>query len=164
MDKPTLLSLLSESLEALGQRVAAQQPPSSLSGIGFVTDDQAAAIAAFLRFEGDFPLDAEPFLLLSPVEWLYSEDEAFKAVNAHLQSEAPEAGEAPDQYQKRVSSLFGCVAEAVEVADLRGRYGDGLYLTFAGVDPNETLERAEEDFIARLNPESVLEQWREEFG
>ncbi|MCP3999025.1 MAG: DUF4303 domain-containing protein [bacterium] len=151
------------SVEQLCEVIDASGRAEELSGIGFVTTDDLLAIVASLRFDGDLPTDAEPYQLLSPVEWPRSEERSFDEFNQHLELTRPPVSESDAEYERRVRDMFELCASVVEQLDLRNRYGASLFLAFAGVDPNSVLEVEEKRFVARLNPSKVFKEWCDEF-
>ena len=48
---------------------------------------------------------------------------------------------------------------AFEDLRLRARFGDGLFITFAGVDPNPLLVNAERTLVRRLNDAETFAEW-----
>jgi hypothetical protein len=148
----SLGDLLRSSVERLCAAVEARGRASDLLAIGFVTSDAARSLAAFLRFAGDLPLQAEAYKLLSPVEWSHSDDQSFEELNRYLAAVRASREESDADYRIRVRRLVDACADGVEALGLRQRFGDDLFLTFCGVDPNETLEAEERRFVQRLNP------------
>ena len=133
-----------------------------LLAIGFLTTDSVTEVGAKLLFEGDLPDDAEDYQLLSPVEWIRSEEDAFSALNQQLSSFIL-SNEDEQKYEERISMIFNVFASTMESVDLRARYGSGLYLTFAGVDPNRILGLEEKKFVQLMNTHSVFKRWCAEF-
>src|SRR5262245_1985277 len=84
---------LHRSLEQLCRVIEGSGRAHKLAAIGLVTTDDVLTIAASLRFEGDFPSDAEAYRLLSPVEWEHSDEESFRNLNGHLAATRPPEGE-----------------------------------------------------------------------
>ncbi len=151
------------SIEQLCKAIDTSGRADKLAAIGLITTDDVLTIGSFLRFEGDLPGDAEPYQLLSPVEWTRSEEHAFDNLNQYLASTRPPAGESDEKYRKRVHNIFETCAVVLEQLDLRRRYGSALFLTFTGVDPNPVLEAEEKLFVNRLNSSGVFEEWCNEF-
>lgn len=136
----------------------------SLVSIGLVTDDAVESIGASLLFVGDLPDNAPSYQRLSPVEWPHTHEAAFTELNRYLKAIRPPAGESDDEYKARVDLVVDACAAAMLQVDLRRRFPQLAFISFAGVDPNPVLEAAEAEIVRRLNSPHVLEEWRREFG
>jgi len=134
-----------------------------LVAIGFVTTDDVQTIGARLLFEGDLPDDAEGYQKLSPVEWIFSEEEAFTKLNLFLSSQIKLCEESESNYEDRVANIFDAFATTLVNFEVRKKLGESLYLTFAGVDPNSVLERQEKLFVEAMNPRWIFDEWCLEF-
>lgn len=154
----------SKALKALVRAVREAGRTDSLVAIGVVTADAVQAVGASLLFAGDLPEDAPAYQRLSPVEWPQSHEDAFVELNQHLKANHPLGGESDQEYKSRVSIVFDACATAMELLDLRREFPRLAFLTFAGVDPNPALEEAEAEFVRRMNPPDVFDEWRAEFG
>ena len=135
-----------------------------LLAIGFVTTDDVQIVGAKLLFEGDLPDDAELYQKLSPVEWEFSEEEAFTKLNLFLSSQKKQMPETESSYKDWVSNIFNSFATTLKNLEVRKKFGQSLFLTFAGVDPNDILEEEEKLFVETMNSKVVFEQWCLEFG
>ena len=154
----------SKALGALVGAVREAGRADSLVAIGVVTADAVQAVGASLLFAGDLPEDAPAYRRLSPVEWSQSNEAAFAELNQYLKANRPLGGESDQEYRSRVSIVFDACASAMKMMDLRREFPRLAFLTFAGVDPNPALEEAEAEFVRRMNPPDVFDEWRAEFG
>lgn len=151
------------SIEQLRDAIAARSNSDKLLAIGFVTTDDVMTIGAKVLFDGDLPENAQDYQKLSPVEWVHSEENAFMKLNQYLPSMARLAEENEDGYSQRVRVVFDKFIAVLKHVDLRRKFGETLYLTFAGVDPNSVLEAEEKRFVKLMNPSSIFELWCDEF-
>ena len=135
-----------------------------LLAIGFVTTDDVQTMGAKLLFEGDLLDDAEVYEKLSPVEWFSSEEEVFTELNLFLSSQKKLLQETESSYKDRVSNILDSFSTTLANIGIRKKFGESLYLTFAGVDPNTVLEEEEKLFVKRMNSNVVFEQWCSEFN
>ena len=158
----TLAEHVVHSIEQLCETMA-KDSAKTLLAIGFVTTDDVSKIGAKILFDGDLPISAETYRKLSPVEWIHSDEDAFVGLNRFFESTVSLANENEDNYKQRVRNVFDEFASALEFMDLRKQFGDSLYLTFSGVDPNDVLESEEKRFVKSMNSASVFDQWFEEF-
>lgn len=152
------------ALERLASAIRRSGRNNELLAIGIVTTDAVDRLGARLLFVGDLPEDAPTFQRLSPVEWTHSHEGEFTELNEHLRSLCRDGGESDEAYKDRVSSIIDACARSMNDVGLRDSFPSLVYLTFAGVDPNSTLEAAEAVFVARMNSEEVAQQWATEFG
>lgn len=136
---------------------------NELRAIGFVTTDDLVGFGAFLLFDGDLPEDAERYQKLSPVEWRFSEQRSFSAVNQVLDT-ALTKQESDEEFSARIRCVFETCADVVEALELRRRYPNLEFITLAGTDPSQELVDAEEEFVRRLNTCETWQAWREELG
>ena len=134
-----------------------------LLAIGFVITDDVQNVVAKLLFEGDLPDNSETYQTLSPVEWASSEKEAFVALNNLLYTLKNATRENQFNYKEWVGRIFDAFMTTLTYLDLRKSFGESLYLTFAGVDPNSILEEEEKRFVRAMNSSLVFEQWCVEF-
>ena len=72
------------------------------------------------------------------------------------QAERPPGEEA---YLGELHLLVELFALAFEDLRLPERFGNELFITFAGVDPNPLLVDAERAFVRRLNHASTFAEW-----
>lgn len=159
----SLVTKISESVEILCATLL-EVIDRELLAIGLITTDNVQFVCAKILFAGDLPADAEPYQLLSPVEWVNSEEAAFTRLNHFLATEYDINNESDSECQLRVRSIFDTFANAFVDADLTKRFGTSLYVTFAGVDPGPHLVNEERRFVRQLNPPHVFDQWCEELG
>jgi hypothetical protein len=164
IEKHKLKQHVRQAVESLRLAINDRKGREEVLGIGFTTSDEVLSIGAFLLFSGDLPNDAELYQKLSPVEWSRSEEESFSALNNYLTSVSTLKGEDESDYRKRVRSVYDAFISILTDIDLREEYGSSLYLTFAGVDPNDILLEEEGRFVELLNPSHLYEQWSEEIG
>ena len=163
MMKEDLNKEVERAIKALYEKINEEHSVKKLLAIGFVTTDDLQAIGAKLLFAGDLPDDAEEYEKLSPVEWFSSEEEVFSKLNLFLSSQEL-LQEKESSYKNRVSRIFDSFATTLENSGIRKKFGESLYLTFAGVDPNTVLEEEEKLFVKKMNSDVVFEQWCSEFG
>ena len=153
---------IASSVEQL-YRAAAKNADKTLTAIGIVTTDSVLTIAARVLYDGDLPANAETYMKLSPVEWIHSEEDAFKELNQFLAANLDITNEKEAEYKQRVRYVYDEFRSAFERFDFRKQFGESFYLTFAGVDPNSILESEEKRFVKLMNSPSVFEEWCAEF-
>lgn len=161
--KEELNKEVERAIKALCGKINEEHSAKQLLAIGFVTTDDVQAIGVKLLLAGDLPDDAELYEKLSPVEWFLSEEEVFTKLNLFLSSQEL-LQEKESSYKNRVSNIFDSFAITLENFGIRKKFGESLYLTFVGVDPNTVLEEEEKLFVKRMNSDVVFEQWCSEFG
>ncbi|MCP4215797.1 MAG: DUF4303 domain-containing protein [bacterium] len=152
------------AMEGMCRSIDSGGKSDSLTAIGFITVDTVHLMGAFLLYAGDLPDDAELYLKLSPVEWIYSHDSSFNELSDYLDEMFPRGTETKAEYRTRVHCIFTACADVLEQLDLRSRYGKLSYLTFCGTDPGPVLVEEEEGFVRRLNTPELFEQWCIEMG
>ncbi len=152
----TAIGRMCEALDESGKQTA-------LRAIGFTTSDDLAVVGAFLLFDGDLPEDAERYMTLSPVEWTYSDEASFADV-ANLVESGRNATESEEDYEARIRDIFEACADATEALELRQRYANLEYVTFASVDPSPFFVEQEGRFVRRLNSYELWQAWRHECG
>ncbi len=139
------------------------RPMSELIGIGLMCGDEASSFGPCLLDGAQVPADAERDFFFNPPEWGGTFGlECFDELNASLESARVDPGDS--RYPKHVRKIFDCCAEAVRQLRLRERFGEQLFVTMGGFDPNSVLEAEERRFVELVNPPDIVARWIEDFG
>jgi len=156
-----LKDLFQKSIEDLSRFIEKVSQGKSLLGIGLVTSDDISGIAGFFLIEGDLPEGSEVYQRYSPVEWLRSEAECFKALNDEIGKLASKRRDS--DWVSLVRELFGLCAETMERLDLRKQFGGDVFLSFCSSDPCDFMIQQESQFVQRMNSPEVFSEWQIEF-
>lgn len=134
-----------------------------LIGFGLMCSDEVDCFFPCLLDRAQLPADAEPDYRFNPVDWGAQDDVGhFDRVNALLKTmSVPPGDPAFDGY---VRSVFDSCLAAVMQVDLRGRFGNELFVTVGGTDPSDLLEAEERRFAERANSQETFASWRQDFG
>ena len=157
----SLGKLFNEAIGCLANTIEQQLGGKTLKGIGLVTTDDLAGIAAFFNITGDFPDDYDAYLEYSPVEWKNSESSCFDNFNQELYKYC--SNYSLGSHEDLVREVFDFALEAMSNFNLRDRFGNELYLTFSGTDPSDLLVQEESKFVSAMNSEATYTIWKEEF-
>lgn len=158
-----LNATLSDGITALADSIESRGRGGELLAIAFIMPDSVNAIVAALLFDGDLPGDAPAYKRLSPVEWTEFRETPFESLNQYLEQLRP-SPESDADYENRVTRIVEASAEEIERARLPDRFPRLSFFSFAGVDPNPVLEKAEREFVRRMNPPAIVEAWEREFS
>ena len=153
-----LENLFCAALEGLSATIEAQLAGRRLQGIGLVTANDLPGVSAFFLIEGDLSDDSELYQRYSPVEWLNAEGDCFENLNEELVKYC--SIRRGSDYETLVRDLFDLGADAMNKVDLRKRFGKGLYLTFASVDPSDFLLVEEARFVQKMNSSEIFSEWK----
>ena len=157
------LELFCASLNELSEIIENRLDSKKLQTIGIVTSGDLAGIAAYYLTEEDFSETCDLYLRYSAVEWPNSEGDCFKKLSNILE-ETHFALRRDIDYKKVIRDTFDLCIDAMKIVDLRNRFGEHLFITFASVDPNNEMLLEEERFVEIMNPPLIYSNWKEELS